>query len=460
MLSGEYMHFDYRDLVPENNFLFYIRLKIISNYHPEVFAQIRDGLLFLMRCYFFEPLNDCCTMDPQLLNFIPNLRCPVSRKKLKLVDAGNLNKLNVAIAEGKAVTYEGETVTVPLQEALISADEKFIYPVVEGYIAGLLATKAIVAGDEIAMEKVETFSAEKKIVQKFYDDYGWVKTENGYNDTITFEDRRPVSEEYWSRCHLRLNNYLPGGEYLLDVASGSVPNDEYLTYSNRYGLRICMDFSLLAMQEAASRLNGKGIFILGDMTSIPLADDCIDSVISMHTVYHIPQQEQTKAVEEALRVIKPGGEAVIVYNWNKPLLMRLAFGVWKPLFKVYKLLRGKRVKKNKIEKSKTGNLPELFLQQQDYTWFLNDLKKPFGARIRVYSAISRSFSNTFLKEKAFGKQIASFVYWLEDKFPEALGRWGQYPVFILQKNWRSGSSVPKRVSRPAKQLEPGLSVTK
>lgn len=395
-------------------------------------------------------------MDSQLENFVPLLRCPISRKKLYVLDAANLNRLNDAIVSGSVFTYEGDTVTDLLQEGLVTDDNKYIYPVVDGYIAGLLPSKAIVVDNTLSMEKNKSFSAEKKMVQQFYDGFGWVKTEDGYNDTLTFEDRRPVSENYWSKCHLRLNKYLPGGEYLLDVASGSIPNDEYLTYSDRYGLRICMDFSLLAMQEAASRLNGKGIFILGDMTSIPLADDCIDSVISMHTVYHIPQQEQTQAVVESFRVLKPGGQSIIVYGWNKPLLMKLAFGMWRPLLKFYKFLRGK---KNKLPKTKTGNHPELFLQQQDYNWFLNDIQKPFQARIEVYSAISRSFSNTFIKEKAFGKYIAKFVYWLEDKFPEALGRWGQYPVFILEKDRNWASHTPGRENFARKQLKQKTTVS-
>ena len=400
-------------------------------------------------------------MDSQLINFLPLLRCPVSRKKLNILDPESLEKLNASIVSSKIVTYEGEEVTQPLQEALVTDDNKYIYPVVEGYIAGLLPSKAIVVDGELSLEKSHSLSdnKNKKAVQKFYDEFGWVKTEEGYNDTLTFEDRRPVSEKYWSRCHLRLNKYLPGGEYLLDVASGSIPNDEYLTYSNRYGLRICMDFSLLALQEAAYRLNGKGIFILGDMTCIPLADDCIDSVISMHTVYHIPQNEQTTAVQESMRVLKPGGQSVIVYGWSQPLLMRLAFGVWRPLLKVYKLLRGKSTSKNKTQKLKTGSHPELFLQQQDYSWFQNDLQKPYNARLRVYSAISRSFSNTFIKEKAFGKQIASFIFWLENKFPKALGRWGQYPVFILEKQRSWESPTDKREKTRTKQLKQKVAIS-
>lgn len=372
-------------------------------------------------------------MDPQLLKFLPSLRCPISRQKLQLMSAQSLEELNAAIGHKKAYTYEGVLQESPLQEALVSEDGKFSYPVIEGYIAGLLANRAILS-DEIANRPhAGSFSEEKKSVQKFYDEFGWQKTNEGYNDTITFEDRRPVSEKYWSKCHMRLNKYLPGGEYLLDVASGSVPNDEYLSFSNRYGVRICMDFSIQAMKEAARRLKGKGIFIQGDMTEIPIADNCIDSVISMHTVYHIPQPEQSKAVEESYRILKPGGQSVIVYNWNKPLLMKIAFNAWRPLLRVYKGIKGAKKPGKLPEKTQAAERPELFLQQQNYDWFLKDIKKPYKARIEVYSCISRSFSNTFIREKAFGRQLSGLIFQLENLFPAFLGRWGQYPVFLLRK---------------------------
>lgn len=393
-------------------------------------------------------------MDPQLINFLPNLRCPISGQQLQMMSSQSLEKLNAAVEAKQASTYEGELQESPVQEALLSLDGKYSYPVIDGYIAALLPNQAIMT------EKIETgprrnsFSKEKKSVQQFYDDFGWQKTEEGYKDTLTFEDRRPVSEKYWSKCHMRLNKYLPGGEYLLDVASGSVPNDEYLTFSDRYTIRICMDFSVQAMKEAARRLKGKGIFIQGDMTDIPIADNCIDSVISMHTVYHIPQQEQTKAVEESYRILKPGGQSVIVYNWPKPLLMRMAFSIWRPLLRFYKRLKGVKRTQPTPQAGQVENRPELFLQQQDYKWFINDIKKPYKARLEVYSSISRSFSTTFIQEKAFGRQLSGLIYKLENTFPSFLGRWGQYPVFLLQKP-KSGLSVAAdRKAMPLEQEKP------
>ena len=369
-------------------------------------------------------------MDQYLKDFIPNLQCPVTGSELREMDPEELQKLNAQVQAGKVKTREGTLVKEPVKEALVNADESFVYPVLEENIAVMLPDRAIPVKGETTLS-APLSAADKKKVQDFYDEFGWQKSEDSsYKDTVTFEDRRPVSQQYWSRCHMRLNKYLKGGDYLLDVASGAIPNDEYLTYSQRYKLRICMDFSLLAVKEAAVRLNGKGIFILGDMTNIPVASNCIDAVISMHTVYHIPVGEQTKAVGEAYRVLKPGKQAVIVYSWQKAPLMRLAFKVWTPVLSTYKKIRKKPVK---ATAAKTDSRPDLFVQQQNYDWFAKQIRKQYNARLVVYSAISRSFSHTFLRKKMFGKQLSSFIYWIENKLPSLMGRFGQYPVFLLGK---------------------------
>lgn len=390
-------------------------------------------------------------MDSQLLNFIPLLRCPRSGQPLQPMTEIELSALNGAIAAGNVRTCQGVEVEQPLADALVSENKAYVYPVLEGFIPALLAGRAICfknhtvkSGDEVVL------SAEKKAVQHFYDDFGWKKEEDGYKDTLTFEDRRPVADQYWKRCHLRLNKYLPGGNYLLDVASGSIPNDEYFTYDQYYGLRICMDFSMLALKEAALRLKGKGIFILGDMTNIPLKENSVDGIISMHTVYHVPRNEQTKAVEEAYRVLSRDGQAVIVYSWKKSGFMRLAFALWKPVLATYKLLK----KEKRTERPFTSaERPDLFVQQQNHDWFAREISKRFNARLTVYSAISRSFSNTFIRRKAFGRQLTDFIFFLENTFPRFMGRWGQYPVFIIRK--KENSAIGKEIEVTEDSMRPG-----
>ena len=368
-------------------------------------------------------------MDLLLEQFLPHLRCPVTQSPLSSVAPERLAQLNDKIKRGALFHTDGSVVPEVLTEALCAANQPYVYPIVDHRIVVLLESLAIVTDSELVSP--QPLDEQKKIVLDFYNEFGWKKdNDNLFKDTVTFEDRRDTVARYWSRCHLRLNRYLPNGQYILDVAAGAIPNDEYLTYSNGFRVRICMDFSLLAMQEAAQRLNNQGIFILGDMTNIPIADHCLEAVISLHTVYHIPRAEQTQAVREAYRVLSPGGKAVIVYSWKDAPLMYWSMRAWRGMLK---LLRPKRRSAVGKGSGAAPKYPQLFIDQQRYSWFSQELQKPFRAKLKVYSALSRSFSNTFLREKAFGKQVAGLIYRLEGAFPAFFGRFGQYPVFVLHK---------------------------
>jgi ubiquinone/menaquinone biosynthesis C-methylase UbiE len=368
-------------------------------------------------------------VDSFLQQFLPLTRCPISGSLLRPATASLVNALNERIRQNDVKHADGSDVQNELTEALVSEDNRFVYQIIDHQIVVLLEPLAIV--NRAGNEPCAVLDEQKKSVLDFYNEFGWKKDKSQlFKDTVTFEDRREVVSDYWSKCHLRLNKYLPGGQYILDVASGAIPNDEYLTYSNNYQLRICMDFSLLAMQEAVQRLNGKGVFILGDMTNIPLADRCLDAVISLHTVYHVPKVEQTRAVAQAYRVLKPGRQAVIVYSWSKPPLIYWTMKGWRTLLR---LLHKRKKPAQPSDTKSAPSRPDLFTHQQGYDWFARELRRPFNAQLRVYSAISRSFSNTFIREKAFGKFIAKGLYHLENLFPALLGRWGQYPVFILKK---------------------------
>ncbi len=61
----------------------------------------------------------------------------------------------------------------------------------------------------------------------------------------------PVARDYIHRCHLRVNRYIAShGDFLLDAGSGPVQWPEYLTYSEGYRFRVCLDISITALKEA------------------------------------------------------------------------------------------------------------------------------------------------------------------------------------------------------------------
>lgn len=366
-------------------------------------------------------------MDTYLENFLPHLRCPISKTALRPVLPEQLSKFNERIAQQDLFHTDGSAVPEPLHEALISEDEQYVYPIVDGRIAVLLESLGIVTNTQNA--SVQRLDAEKKIVMDFYDEFGWKKNEDDlFEDTAAFEDRRTIAADYWSRCHLRVNRYLPNGQYILDVASGAIPNDEFFTYSDHFQVRICMDFSLLAMQQAVRRMNGQGVFILGDMTNMPLVDACLDAIVSLNTVYHIPRAEQTQAVAESYRLLKPGGKAVIIYSWKDAPLMYWTMRGWRALLRLVK-----RRKQIASGSPAAPSRPELFMHQQTYRWYARELRRPFHAQLRVYSALTRSFSNTFIREKTMGRQLSKLIYQLENLFPRFFGRYGQYPIFVVNK---------------------------
>jgi len=79
------------------------------------------------------------SVDGKLLEI---LCCPVSKVPLNRLQPSRLEKLNQAITAGQVQYVNGQAVTDPLGEALITEDGKVIYPV-DDNIPVLLAEKGI-----------------------------------------------------------------------------------------------------------------------------------------------------------------------------------------------------------------------------------------------------------------------------------------------------------------------------
>lgn len=75
-------------------------------------------------------------------NLLEILCCPVSKTPLKLLLPDRLAKLNKAIGAGEVKFVDGQPVEQALQEALITEDDKVIYPI-EDSIPILLEHKGI-----------------------------------------------------------------------------------------------------------------------------------------------------------------------------------------------------------------------------------------------------------------------------------------------------------------------------
>ena len=367
-----------------------------------------------------------------LARCIEILRCPVTGQALSALAPAELAECNQRLATREWLHRDGTPAQMPLAGALGTPARTEIYRI-DASIVWLLPDLALVRANAV---EPSALAAEKKVVQSFYDDFGWARTDDGaFNDTVQFTDTRPVAQNYQRYCDARIGRELPTGRYLLDVASGAIPHPEYLEFSRHYEVRICVDFSVRALREAQRKLGEGGLYLLGDITRLPLASGAIDSVISLHTVYHVPQAEQAAAIDELVRVAKPGGRVVVVYVWGSSLLMTAAFGLRRELGRLRHRLRPKRHAADATRPPEPAK-PPLYFSPHNHDWFARNVAGKHAAKLKVWSAVSMGFQTHFFSDHGFGRLTMTLVKKFEDWFPRLAGRYGQYPMFVIDKRPR------------------------
>ena len=131
---------------------------------------------------------------------------------------------------------------------------------------------------------VETMDSQKRRqVGEFYNQDGWIKIGEDYQNCINIQDLREVSREYKSRCRTRVMRYLkPTGKFLLDAGSGPIPFPEFLEYSRGYKRRVCADISITALKDARNRIGDHGLFVIAEITALPFKADEFDGMVAMN----------------------------------------------------------------------------------------------------------------------------------------------------------------------------------
>jgi len=286
----------------------------------------------------------------------------------------------------------------------------------------------------------------KQQVGKFYDQVGWQIEADGFYQNARYEDLRPVSAEYIHKCHMRVKRHLaPTGKYLLDAGSGPVQYDEYLTYSEGYQYRVCMDLSFVALQEARKRLGGKGIYIIADIANLPFATDTFDGIVSLHTIHHVPIDEKVDVYKGLHRCLKPGHTLVTVDGWSEvPLGSVMAF-----MMRVANRMRrwtGKEAppmpngtptgQKDAAEENISQEPVGTFVLKTSAKWFHSVMEGQLPYEIRVWRSVSVKFLRSVIQPEWAGRFWLKVLYQLEEWFPHFFGEKGQYPLIIISKDER------------------------
>ncbi len=350
--------------------------------------------------------------------------CPRSKAQLRPMSADEIANLNLRISTGELNHLSGNPVTLSIKSALIAETESIVYPIVDDvfcflpHIAIALKDHHLPTTDALSLQQLT----------EFYDQFGWKKTSaETFQDAASFEDLRSVSASYIHRCHMRLNRYIQRpGKYLLDVASGPVQFEEYISYSDGFDYRICVDVSIVALRQAKEKLGARAICVLADIVNLPFSTDMIDGVISLHTIYHVDENKQHQAIEELHRVLKPTGSAIVVYSWGSHCwlmnLLNLPAVLTKPIRDLIRL----------GTKSPASSAPPLYFRPHSFDWFKSQTWS-FDYEIAVWRSVSVTFLKTYIHASLLGRKILQCVYCVEEQFPRLSGLFGQYPILLIRK---------------------------
>ncbi len=288
-----------------------------------------------------------------------------------------------------------------------------------------------------------------KSVRDFYNQVGWQTIGETLYQNAKYEDLRPVSRDYLHRCHMRVKRHMaPEGRYYLDAGSGPVQYPEYLTYSEDYQARVCMDISFVALQEARKRVGEHGYYVLGDITHLPFSSKIFDGISALHTIHHVPMGDKGQAYDELYRTLKPGRSMVTVDGWtNAPLMvfagrfmagMRRVRGWWERKF--HKEQRGSEeneVLTPKSEPSQDASQPQrpagTFVEKFDADGLIDLLTGRMDFNILVWRSVSVAFLRSVIHPDWGGRFWLKVLFWFEERFPRLLGRIGQYPLVVINK---------------------------
>jgi len=276
----------------------------------------------------------------------------------------------------------------------------------------------------------------KQDVRRFYDQIGWQKVSEGTYQNAQYEDLRPVSHRYIHKCHLRVNRYLkPTGKYFLDAGSGPIQYPEYLTYSKGYQYRVCLDISIVALEEAQDRIGKKhGLFVVADVANLPFQDEIFEGVVSLHTLHHLTASDYVPAYENLRRVLKKNCTAVVVNGWGESKIMSYFI---KPILVMEKLFHNKN---HSVEKAKKENTTEIskkpkgtFVHKLNAQGLRDLLGADFPISINVWRSVSVRFLRAMIHPFLFGRFWLWILFRLEELFSTFFGEKGQYPLITFTK---------------------------
>jgi ubiquinone/menaquinone biosynthesis C-methylase UbiE len=117
---------------------------------------------------------------------------------------------------------------------------------------------------------------------------------------------------------------IAGNTRVIDVGCGTGVAAALLNASGTKASGVDLSLNMLAQ---ARRLNPDISFVVGSMTSLPIADGSVGGVCAWYSIIHIPDNHLPGVFAQFYRVLAPGGLVLLAFQvGDEPLLLTNAFG--------------------------------------------------------------------------------------------------------------------------------------
>ncbi len=266
-------------------------------------------------------------------------------------------------------------------------------------------------------------------VQQFYDHVGWTTRADGVvDDTARFGVLR--SGDLQDRLHRERVDRIreafapvSGRPAVIECGCGGNPATLLLDVFPSY---TGVDFSETGLQLAATRVpsDRQTRFVKADLTALPFDDASFDAAYSAHVLYHIPTADgQARAFAEIMRVLRPGGIAVLILANPRPLLF--------PVRLARRLLFDLPVLGPMIDrKRKKGPLPYL---PMGIGWMRKQLQPVADVNITSHAIASVWFAQHVSDRSMIGKALWRIIGWLEASWPRTSARMGNFVMIVATR---------------------------
>jgi SAM-dependent methyltransferase len=203
---------------------------------------------------------------------------------------------------------------------------------------------------------------------------------------------------------------------------------------------------MVALQEARRRIGEHGLFVVADVANLPFPSDPFEGIVSLHTLHHLPLDDQANAYKELFRVLRPGSAAVVVNGWTDSSLMRRMGWLVRGMEHVAALAGRLKRRRPEATVPSTGGvegaparnagtrLPTgTFINKLDAGWLRENIGASMHYELYPWRSVSVRFLRAVIHEITGGRVWLGLLFWLEERFPRFFAEQGQYPMVIIRK---------------------------